>query len=341
MDYAPALPPLFDYIWYLIPLFILAAAIKFPCFKGKAGEAVVNFSAKLCLRKTRCYLIKNVALPTEAGTTQIDHIIVSRHGIFVGDATFKTPMPESVTHGGGHVGFIKAQIEQRLSTVEVQKVMEAIDCNNEARYLVTVRHANSDRCFTDHERKHNNQAKGLFMNVMLFPIYVLVVLLVCGNTVFADSLSYRDKAGQCSEHGYKLCWRSCLVAAKQQEAGQTVKHGEQCDAEHNKQFTHTPYQSKSDPDYLPSGSWLLGSDVVGIYRHNAGRSRHIIDAPSHPEWKEKCKSTVRIEPPMIKSLMKNGKTLQKGMKVHLSKIQVKAISGNRFECKAGKVEVLD
>ena len=86
---------------------------------------------------------------------------------------------------------------------------------------------------------------------------------------------------------------------------------------------------------------MLGSDVVGIYRHNAGRSRHIIDAPSHPEWKEKCASTVRIEPPTIKSLMKNGKTLQKGMKVHLSKIQVKAISGNRFECKAGKVEVLD
>ena len=280
-------------------------------------------------------------------------------------------VPDTALH------FIKAQTEQRLAAVEVQQMIEAIesrrlmakfrnhvkyvkavvakngwcfvvavaklsnDCNNEARNLVTVRHANADRCFTDHERKHNNQAKGLFMNVMLFPSYVLVVLLVYGNTVFADSLSYRDKAGQCSEHGYKLCWRYCLVAAKQQEAGQTVKHGEQCDAEHNKQFTHTPYQSKSDPDYLPSGSWLLGSDVVGIYRHNAGRSRHIIDAPSHPEWKEKCASTVRIEPPMIKSLMKNGKTLQKGMKVHLSKIQVKAISGNRFECKAGKVEVLD
>ena len=153
MDYAPALPPLFDYIWYLIPLFILAAVIKSPCFKGKAGEAVVNFSAKLSLGKTRCHLIKNVALPTEAGTTQIDHIIVSQHEIFVGDSTFKTPMPESVAHGGGHVGFIKAQIEQRLSTVEVQKVMEAIDCYNEARYLVTVRHANADRCFTDHEKK--------------------------------------------------------------------------------------------------------------------------------------------------------------------------------------------
>ena len=62
-------------------------------------------------------------------------------------------MPESVTHGGGYVRLIKAQTEQRLSTVEVQKVMEAIDCNNEARYLVTVRHANADRCFTDHEKK--------------------------------------------------------------------------------------------------------------------------------------------------------------------------------------------
>ena len=114
---------------------------------------MVNFSAKLSLGKTRCHLIKNVALPTEAGTTQIDHIIVSQHEIFVGDSTFKTPMPESVTHGGGYVRLIKAQTEQRLSTVEVQKVMEAIDCNNEARYLVTVRHANADRCFTDHEKK--------------------------------------------------------------------------------------------------------------------------------------------------------------------------------------------
>lgn len=56
-------------------------------------------------------------------------------------------VPDTALH------FIKAQTEQRLSTVEVQKVMEAIDCNNEARYLVTVRHANADRCFTDHEKK--------------------------------------------------------------------------------------------------------------------------------------------------------------------------------------------
>lgn len=127
MDYAPALPPLFDYLWYLIPLFILAAVIKSPSFKGEAGEAIVNLSAKLLLDKTRYHFIKNVALPTEDSTTQIDHIIVSRRRIFVGGGTFKTPMPKNVTLGGGYICFIKAQTEQRLSDVDVQKVIEAIE----------------------------------------------------------------------------------------------------------------------------------------------------------------------------------------------------------------------
>ena len=88
---------------------------------------MVNLSAKLLFDKTCYHFIKNVALPTEDSTTQIDHIIVSRHRIFVGDSTFKTPMPENVTHGGGYVRFIKAQTEQRLSDAEVQKVIEAIE----------------------------------------------------------------------------------------------------------------------------------------------------------------------------------------------------------------------
>ncbi|WP_417521769.1 hypothetical protein [Marinobacter sp.] len=46
MDYTPALQPLFDYLWYLIPLFIIAAVIESPWFKGKTGEGVVNLSGK-------------------------------------------------------------------------------------------------------------------------------------------------------------------------------------------------------------------------------------------------------------------------------------------------------
>jgi predicted RNA-binding Zn-ribbon protein involved in translation (DUF1610 family) len=70
-------------LWYLIPIAILAAVLKSPWFKGVAGEFIVNISAKIMLNKDEYHLIKNVTLPTEDGTTQIDHIIVSRYGVFV------------------------------------------------------------------------------------------------------------------------------------------------------------------------------------------------------------------------------------------------------------------
>ncbi|MDC0663588.1 nuclease-related domain-containing protein [Marinobacter sp. SS21] len=83
MDYSPVLQPVFNALWYLIPLAILAGVIKSPWFKGKMGEFLVNASARLFLDKNRYHLIKNVTLPTEGGTTQIDHIIVSQYGVFV------------------------------------------------------------------------------------------------------------------------------------------------------------------------------------------------------------------------------------------------------------------
>jgi len=151
-------------VWYFVPLFILLPILRTPWFKGKAGEAMVNLAAKLFLDKTHYHLLKNVTLPTEDGTTQIDHIIVSCYGVFVvetknmkgwifgnekqrywtqkiyrhsqkfqnplhqnykhvktlqsllglgdeqvislvvfvGDSTFKTPMPDNVAYGGGY-----------------------------------------------------------------------------------------------------------------------------------------------------------------------------------------------------------------------------------------------
>jgi restriction system protein len=66
-----------------LPIAILAGIFKSPWFKGVVGEAIVNTSAKLMLDKEKYYLIKNVTLPTEDGSTQIDHIVVSIYGIFV------------------------------------------------------------------------------------------------------------------------------------------------------------------------------------------------------------------------------------------------------------------
>lgn len=70
-------------VWFLIPIVIIAAVVKSPWFKGITGEFIINLSAKIFLDKEIYHLIKNVTLPTEDGSTQIDHIIVSKYGVFV------------------------------------------------------------------------------------------------------------------------------------------------------------------------------------------------------------------------------------------------------------------
>ncbi len=83
MDFLPIISQVVGALWYFIPLAILAAIIKSPWFKGLMGEFIVNLSAKWLLDKKQYHLIKNVTLPSEDGTTQIDHIIISIFGVFV------------------------------------------------------------------------------------------------------------------------------------------------------------------------------------------------------------------------------------------------------------------
>lgn len=52
-------------------------------FKGWFGEAVISVAKKIALDGDIYREVNNVTLPTSNGTTQIDHIIVSRYGIFV------------------------------------------------------------------------------------------------------------------------------------------------------------------------------------------------------------------------------------------------------------------
>lgn len=83
MDLAIYLNMMISAAWYLIPIFIFAVIIKSAWFKGILGEWQVNLLIKFFLDKNEYHLIKNVTLPTDDGTTQIDHIIVSKYGIFV------------------------------------------------------------------------------------------------------------------------------------------------------------------------------------------------------------------------------------------------------------------
>ena len=77
------LPRIAFQLWYLFPILLFGIVIKTSWFKGKAGEFLVNFFLSKRLDKSKYCLIKNVTLPTENGTTQIDHIVVSQYGVFV------------------------------------------------------------------------------------------------------------------------------------------------------------------------------------------------------------------------------------------------------------------
>ena len=68
---------------FLVIFIVFVLIMKTNTFKGLFGEFIVNFVINRMLNKHKYKLLKNVTLTTEDGTTQIDHIIVSRYGIFV------------------------------------------------------------------------------------------------------------------------------------------------------------------------------------------------------------------------------------------------------------------
>jgi ssDNA-binding Zn-finger/Zn-ribbon topoisomerase 1 len=68
----------------IVGIVVALYLIRMPSMKGWFGEAAVKLIAKLRLPRKTYHPIHNVTLPTaEGGTTQIDHIFVSRYGIFV------------------------------------------------------------------------------------------------------------------------------------------------------------------------------------------------------------------------------------------------------------------
>lgn len=83
MDFSSVIYQIIGALWYLFPIIILVVLLKSRWVKGITGEFIINVLARMFLDKHVYHLIKNVTLPTEDGTTQIDHIIVSRYGVFV------------------------------------------------------------------------------------------------------------------------------------------------------------------------------------------------------------------------------------------------------------------
>ncbi|MCH4293398.1 NERD domain-containing protein [Shewanella sp. 3B26] len=85
MDFGALFSGAFAQVWYIFPLVAVALIFKNRWFKGVFGEFLVNRQLSgLAQASDGDYtLVKDVTLPTEDGTTQIDHVLVSRFGVFV------------------------------------------------------------------------------------------------------------------------------------------------------------------------------------------------------------------------------------------------------------------
>lgn len=62
---------------------VLSLVFKSAKVKGKIGEAIVSGRLRKNLPENEYVVIDDVYLPIEGGTTQIDHLVVSKYGVFV------------------------------------------------------------------------------------------------------------------------------------------------------------------------------------------------------------------------------------------------------------------
>ena len=83
IDLSVLIPGLLKHLLWVLPVFLLLAILKSPRVKGWFGEMLVSRKAASQLPASAYHAFNNVTIPDGEGTTQIDHIYVSRFGLFV------------------------------------------------------------------------------------------------------------------------------------------------------------------------------------------------------------------------------------------------------------------
>ena len=71
------------HLLWIVPLVLLIAFIASPRFRGDIAETRVRRILAAGLEKNRYTVLNDVTIPSSGGTAHIDHIVVSRFGIFV------------------------------------------------------------------------------------------------------------------------------------------------------------------------------------------------------------------------------------------------------------------
>jgi len=79
----PILDLVFKWLMAVLLLAVVAGILRSPWFKGKLGERAVKKTLSRHLPPGTYRELSDVTLPSDDGTTQIDHIYVSPFGVFV------------------------------------------------------------------------------------------------------------------------------------------------------------------------------------------------------------------------------------------------------------------
>lgn len=86
--------------------------------------------------------VKTLQTLLELNDNQIYSVVV-----FIGESTFKTEMPENVTHGGGYIRYIKSKTEVVLTKPEVDEIVSKIESSRLTSSFKTnsehIRHVNN------------------------------------------------------------------------------------------------------------------------------------------------------------------------------------------------------
>lgn len=77
------LPLFLPLLAVLLPLALIAGLLRTPRIKGYLGEPWMRFLKDRHLPAPHYHALHDVTLPTVDGSTQIDHLLISRFDVFV------------------------------------------------------------------------------------------------------------------------------------------------------------------------------------------------------------------------------------------------------------------
>lgn len=135
--------PEFILFSFLVLVFFLGVHFKSPAFKGRDGERRVNSRLQSSFADSDAQVLRNLTFPSGDGTTQVDHVVIARSGVFV----IETKNMAGLIFGGAnqarwtqvlHKHKSQFQNPLRQNYKHVRVVQQALSLNETQIYNVVV-----------------------------------------------------------------------------------------------------------------------------------------------------------------------------------------------------------